>query len=158
MELNEPLNTLQRLCEELEYSELLDKAARMPSALERMVRPPPLRCASEPFGAQRLKAQSPIRLLLRDGHFSEESQSPASWLCAVTSSESAVGKEGLLQLVPAWGRVVLLVLCFLFLWKLPSDGSHRLGWKTCSRLAVCVYFYYPGWTEFNFLSSFSHPE
>lgn len=38
VELNEPLNTLQRLCEELEYSELLDKAARMPSALERMVR------------------------------------------------------------------------------------------------------------------------
>nr|XP_048296286.1 oxysterol-binding protein-related protein 3 isoform X5 [Myodes glareolus] len=37
VELNEPLNTLQRLCEELEYSELLDKAARMPSALERMV-------------------------------------------------------------------------------------------------------------------------
>lgn len=37
VELNEPLNTLQRLCEELEYSELLDKAARMPSPLERMV-------------------------------------------------------------------------------------------------------------------------
>lgn len=37
VELNEPLNTLQRLCEELEYSELLDKAARLPSALERMV-------------------------------------------------------------------------------------------------------------------------
>ncbi|XP_005087236.1 oxysterol-binding protein-related protein 3 isoform X1 [Mesocricetus auratus] len=37
VELNEPLNTLQRLCEELEYSELLDKAARIPSALERMV-------------------------------------------------------------------------------------------------------------------------
>ncbi|XP_057622024.1 oxysterol-binding protein-related protein 3 isoform X4 [Chionomys nivalis] len=37
VELNEPLNTLQRLCEELEYSELLDKAACMPSALERMV-------------------------------------------------------------------------------------------------------------------------
>ncbi|XP_008839769.1 oxysterol-binding protein-related protein 3 [Nannospalax galili] len=37
VELNEPLNTLQRLCEELEYSELLDKAARMPSSLERMV-------------------------------------------------------------------------------------------------------------------------
>ncbi|XP_029334386.1 oxysterol-binding protein-related protein 3 isoform X4 [Mus caroli] len=37
VELNEPLNTLQRLCEELEYSELLDKAARIPSPLERMV-------------------------------------------------------------------------------------------------------------------------
>ncbi|EPQ05732.1 Oxysterol-binding protein-related protein 3 [Myotis brandtii] len=37
VELNEPLNTLQRLCEELEYSELLDKAASIPSALERMV-------------------------------------------------------------------------------------------------------------------------
>lgn len=31
VELNEPLNTLQRLCEELEYSELLDKAAQIPS-------------------------------------------------------------------------------------------------------------------------------
>lgn len=37
VELNEPLNTLQRLCEELEYSELLDKAAHIPNALERMV-------------------------------------------------------------------------------------------------------------------------
>ncbi|XP_032142861.1 oxysterol-binding protein-related protein 3 isoform X3 [Sapajus apella] len=37
VELNEPLNTLQRLCEELEYSELLDKAAQIPSPLERMV-------------------------------------------------------------------------------------------------------------------------
>uniref|UniRef100_G3UEF1 Oxysterol-binding protein n=1 Tax=Loxodonta africana TaxID=9785 RepID=G3UEF1_LOXAF len=35
--LNEPLNTLQRLCEELEYSELLDKAAQIPNPLERMV-------------------------------------------------------------------------------------------------------------------------
>ncbi|XP_024418734.2 oxysterol-binding protein-related protein 3 isoform X4 [Desmodus rotundus] len=37
VELNEPLNTLQRLCEELEYSELLDKAAQIPDPLERMV-------------------------------------------------------------------------------------------------------------------------
>lgn len=52
VELNEPLNTLQRLCEELEYSELLDKAAHIPSALERMVRarPPALSgpCALAP--------------------------------------------------------------------------------------------------------------
>lgn len=37
VELNEPLNTLQRLCEELEYSELLDKAAHTPNPFERMV-------------------------------------------------------------------------------------------------------------------------
>ncbi|XP_043822826.1 oxysterol-binding protein-related protein 3 isoform X2 [Dromiciops gliroides] len=37
VELNEPLNTLQRLCEELEYSELLDQASRTPDPLERMV-------------------------------------------------------------------------------------------------------------------------
>ncbi|KAJ7322421.1 hypothetical protein JRQ81_018708 [Phrynocephalus forsythii] len=37
VELNEPLNTLQRLCEELEYSELLDKAAHIPDPFERMV-------------------------------------------------------------------------------------------------------------------------
>ncbi|XP_077577517.1 oxysterol-binding protein-related protein 3 isoform X1 [Stigmatopora nigra] len=35
--LNEPLNTLQRLCEELEYSELLDQAADTHDPLERMV-------------------------------------------------------------------------------------------------------------------------
>ncbi|XP_044743181.1 oxysterol-binding protein-related protein 6-like isoform X3 [Chrysoperla carnea] len=35
--LNEPLNMLQRLCEELEYSELLDKAAELDDPLERMV-------------------------------------------------------------------------------------------------------------------------
>ncbi|XP_061696913.1 oxysterol-binding protein-related protein 6 isoform X3 [Syngnathoides biaculeatus] len=37
VELNEPLNTLQRMCEELEYSELLDKAAEMEDPFERMV-------------------------------------------------------------------------------------------------------------------------
>ncbi|KFP29876.1 Oxysterol-binding protein-related protein 3, partial [Colius striatus] len=37
VELNEPLNTLQRLCEELEYSELLDTAASTPNPFERMV-------------------------------------------------------------------------------------------------------------------------
>jgi len=35
--LNEPINVLQRLCEELEYSELLDTAANLPDSLERMV-------------------------------------------------------------------------------------------------------------------------
>ncbi|CAJ1061733.1 oxysterol-binding protein-related protein 3 isoform X1 [Xyrichtys novacula] len=34
--LNEPLNTLQRLCEELEYSELLDRAANTQDPFERM--------------------------------------------------------------------------------------------------------------------------
>ncbi|XP_039195299.1 oxysterol-binding protein-related protein 6 isoform X4 [Crotalus tigris] len=36
VELNEPLNTLQHLCEELEYSELLDKAAESDDPYERM--------------------------------------------------------------------------------------------------------------------------
>lgn len=36
--LNEPLNTLQRHCEELEYSELLDRAADTQDPFERMVR------------------------------------------------------------------------------------------------------------------------
>lgn len=35
--LNEPLNMLQRLCEELEYSELLDKAAEIDDPYERMI-------------------------------------------------------------------------------------------------------------------------
>lgn len=35
--LNEPLNTLQRLCEELEYSELLDKANETDDMQQRMV-------------------------------------------------------------------------------------------------------------------------
>ena len=33
--LNEPLSTLERLCEELEYIDLLDKDAAAPSALLR---------------------------------------------------------------------------------------------------------------------------
>ncbi|XP_073340667.1 oxysterol-binding protein-related protein 3 [Pagrus major] len=37
VQLNEPLNTLQRLCEELEYSELLDRAAVTQDPFERMV-------------------------------------------------------------------------------------------------------------------------
>ncbi|XP_072435227.1 oxysterol-binding protein-related protein 6 isoform X2 [Chiloscyllium punctatum] len=37
VELNEPLNTLQHLCEELEYSELLDKAAETDDPFDRMV-------------------------------------------------------------------------------------------------------------------------
>ncbi|KAM9305874.1 oxysterol-binding protein-related protein 6 isoform 2-T2 [Gastrophryne carolinensis] len=36
VELNEPLNTLQHLCEELEYSELLDKASETDDSHERM--------------------------------------------------------------------------------------------------------------------------
>ncbi|XP_059801093.1 oxysterol-binding protein-related protein 3 isoform X1 [Hypanus sabinus] len=36
VQLNEPLNTLQRLCEELEYSELLDKASQTDDPFERM--------------------------------------------------------------------------------------------------------------------------
>ncbi|GLG95172.1 Oxysterol-binding protein-related protein 6, partial [Gryllus bimaculatus] len=35
--LNEPLNMLQRMCEELEYSELLDKASELEDSYERMV-------------------------------------------------------------------------------------------------------------------------
>lgn len=37
VELNEPLNTLQHLCEEMEYSELLDKASETDNPHERMV-------------------------------------------------------------------------------------------------------------------------
>ncbi|KAJ8403371.1 hypothetical protein AAFF_G00351430 [Aldrovandia affinis] len=37
VELNEPLNTLQHMCEELEYTELLDKAAETDDPYERMV-------------------------------------------------------------------------------------------------------------------------
>lgn len=35
--LNEPLNLLQRLCEELEYSELLEKAAIKSSSMDRLI-------------------------------------------------------------------------------------------------------------------------
>jgi len=35
--LNEPLSTLQRLCEELEYSDLIDKAVLAPTPLERLM-------------------------------------------------------------------------------------------------------------------------
>ncbi|KAK3844174.1 MAG: Oxysterol-binding protein-domain-containing protein [Linnemannia gamsii] len=35
--LNEPINVLQKLCEELEYSELLDKAASLSNSLDRLV-------------------------------------------------------------------------------------------------------------------------
>ena len=35
--LNEPLSALQRLCEELEYSELLDEAAKLADPYDRMV-------------------------------------------------------------------------------------------------------------------------
>uniref|UniRef100_UPI00398EC231 oxysterol-binding protein-related protein 6-like isoform X2 n=1 Tax=Pristiophorus japonicus TaxID=55135 RepID=UPI00398EC231 len=37
VKLNEPLNTLQRLCEELEFSELLDTASRAADPFERMI-------------------------------------------------------------------------------------------------------------------------
>ncbi|XP_064380728.1 oxysterol-binding protein-related protein 7 isoform X2 [Dromaius novaehollandiae] len=37
VQLNEPLNTLQRLCEELEYSGLLDRASRCPDPCQRLV-------------------------------------------------------------------------------------------------------------------------
>ena len=37
--LNEPLSALQRLCEDLEYSELLDEAASHTNVYDRMVCP-----------------------------------------------------------------------------------------------------------------------
>ncbi|KAI3360959.1 hypothetical protein L3Q82_013169 [Scortum barcoo] len=37
VQLNEPFNTLQKLCEELEYSELLDRAANTQDPFERMI-------------------------------------------------------------------------------------------------------------------------
>lgn len=40
-----------------------------------------------------------------------------------------LGKRGA-PAAGAWGRVFLFFLCLLFLWKLPSDGSDRPGWKT----------------------------
>ena len=46
VELNEPLNTLQHLCEEMEYSELLDKASETDSPYERMV----INNRAAPFG------------------------------------------------------------------------------------------------------------
>ena len=46
VELNEPLNTLQHLCEEMEYSELLDKASETDSPYERMV----INSRAAPFG------------------------------------------------------------------------------------------------------------
>lgn len=49
VELNEPLNTLQRMCEELEYSELLDKAAETEDPFERMVKKLES-CTSEQIG------------------------------------------------------------------------------------------------------------
>lgn len=53
VQLNEPLNTLQRLCEELEYSELLDRAANTQDPFERMVRRQiQIQCFSESFLAQ----------------------------------------------------------------------------------------------------------
>ncbi len=36
--MNEPLSALQRMCEELEYSELLDEAAGLEDPFDRMVR------------------------------------------------------------------------------------------------------------------------
>ena len=36
--LNEPLSALQRLCEEVQYSELLDQAAALDDPCDRMVR------------------------------------------------------------------------------------------------------------------------
>ncbi len=58
VELNEPLNTLQRMCEELEYSELLDKAAETEDPFERMVR--------EPSVTSTLPDQMFIRLRLKN--------------------------------------------------------------------------------------------
>lgn len=51
VELNEPLNTLQHLCEEMEYSELLDKASETDSPYERMV----INGRANPFGFANLR-------------------------------------------------------------------------------------------------------
>lgn len=56
VQLNEPINTLQRLCEELEYSELLETANQTQDPYQRMV-------SEEDFSCK----HSPLFKILRDG-------------------------------------------------------------------------------------------
>lgn len=59
VQLNEPLNTLQRLCEELEYSRLLDQASRTADPCERMV---PRQLPAGPLLAAGLPPRAPQSL------------------------------------------------------------------------------------------------
>lgn len=49
VQLNEPINTLQRLCEELEYSELLDTANQTQDPYQRMVSDENVSCYHSPL-------------------------------------------------------------------------------------------------------------
>lgn len=49
VQLNEPINTLQRLCEELEYSELLDTASQTQDPYQRMVSEENFSCKHYPL-------------------------------------------------------------------------------------------------------------
>lgn len=62
VQLNEPLNTLQRLCEELEYSSLLDQASRIADPCERMV-PAPSHPWAPPGYLFLLRAPAPQKIL-----------------------------------------------------------------------------------------------
>lgn len=79
VQLNEPLNTLQRLCEELEYSELLDRAADTQDPFERMV-------------SQRIHSFS-VRLSARSDHRSASNGFPLTEAVSRRVPEA----EGLLE-------------------------------------------------------------
>lgn len=172
VELNEPLNTLQRLCEELEYSELLDKAAQVPSALERMVRSHSCGWAVWPLhplfaggkeGGSRAKtgrARAPGFSSFRldypfSGFISHQHLVP---LCLVVFSHlDRVCHLGEL-LSDSWCLWVVLLCDFTLPFSPePSEWSFWHAWleNTVFRGCLHVYFYYPGWTEFNFPSCFS---
>ncbi|KAL1115129.1 hypothetical protein AAG570_007160 [Ranatra chinensis] len=94
--LNEPLNMLQRMCEELEYSELLDKASELSDPYERMVYVAAFAVSS--YGSSYFRAGSkPFNPLLGETYeciredkgfrfISEQVSRDSDWFPAVTSS------------------------------------------------------------------------
>uniref|UniRef100_A0A452QE78 Oxysterol binding protein like 7 n=1 Tax=Ursus americanus TaxID=9643 RepID=A0A452QE78_URSAM len=113
VQLNEPLNTLQRLCEELEYSSLLDQASRTADPCERMV--PPVGSGADP-GVLRGRVQRPS-LLTKVSHHPPISACHAE-------SENFIFWQDMKWKNKFWGKSLEIVPVGTVNVSLPRFGDH----------------------------------
>ncbi|XP_043922794.1 oxysterol-binding protein-related protein 3 isoform X2 [Protopterus annectens] len=145
VQLNEPLNTLQRLCEELEYSELLDKAAQTSDPFERMVYIAAFavssyassyyRAGSKPFNPVQGETYECIREDKGFHFFAEQvSHHPPVSACHAESKNFVFWQDARWK-NKFWGKSMEIVPVGIVHVKLPAFGAHY-EW---SKVTSCIH-------------------
>ncbi|XP_064466170.1 oxysterol-binding protein-related protein 6-like [Ornithodoros turicata] len=148
--INEPLNMLQRLCEELEYSELLDKAAVTEDHFERMVLVAAFavsgysssyhRAAHKPFNPLLGETYECIR---EDKGFSfiaeQVNHHPPVSACHVESKNFVLWQDVRIK-TKFWGKSMEILPVGTVHLDLPSFGSHY-QWN---KVTTCVHNIFSG--------------